>query len=248
MQIPDLTRRSKLPKIDSSDILPLAFAGLSLGVLILSVALFWLAVSFSRLANQKPPTLVQQVDGHAFSVRPADHSYREPEVIRRFVSDWAVMTFTWGKLPGDQKKTVDEGMAIAGNKRVSTAAWEASFALAPDFRDAFLHQLATDVIPDGVFDGKVSAVLVPQQVSPPQTAGEGRWQVDLIATRILFDDANPAGTTIPFNRRIFVRAVEPARQPLIQDASEYQRVVYRMLEGGIQIEEIRPLTTEELNR
>jgi hypothetical protein len=221
---------------------------LSLGVLILSVALFWLAVSFSRLANQKPPTLVQQVDGHAFSVRPADHSYREPEVIRRFVSDWAVMTFTWGKLPGDQKKTVDEGMAIAGNKRVSTAAWEASFALAPDFRDAFLHQLATDVIPDGVFDGKVSAVLVPQQVSPPQTAGEGRWQVDLIATRILFDDANPAGTTIPFNRRIFVRAVEPARQPLIQDASEYQRVVYRMLEGGIQIEEIRPLTTEELNR
>jgi hypothetical protein len=248
MQISDLTRKSKLPKIDSSDILPLAFAGLSVGVFILAIALFWLAVSFSKLANQKPPTLVQQVNGHAFSVRPADYNYREPEVIRRFVSDWAVMTFTWGKLPGDQRNTMDEGVAIAGNKRVSTAAWEAAFALAPDFRDTFLEQLATEVIPDGVFDGNVSAVLVPQQISPPQAAGDGHWQVDLIATRIVFNDANPAGYTIPFNRRIFVRAVEPARQPLIQNASEYQQVVYRMLEGGIQIEEIRPINTEELSQ
>lgn len=248
MQIPNLTRKSKLPRLDSSDILPLAFAGLSIGVLILSLALFWLAVSFSRLANQKPPTLVQQVDGRAFSVRPAEYTYREPEVIRRFVSEWAVMTFTWGKLPGDQRRTVDEGVEIEGNKRISTAAWEASFALAPDFRDAFLQQLATEVIPTGVFDGKVSAVLVPQQVSPPQVVGESRWQVDLIATRIIFDDTNPSGVTIPFNRRIYLRAVEPARQPLIQNASEYQRVVYRMLEGGVQIEEIRPITLEEVSQ
>ncbi len=248
MQIPNLTRKSKLPQIDSSDILPLAFLGLSVGVLILAISLFWLAVSFSRLANQKTPTLVQQVDGRAFTVRSADYYYREPELIRRFVSDWAVMTFTWGKLPGDQRQTIDKGIEVAGNKRVSTAAWEASFALAPDFRDAFLQQMATDVVPEGVFDGKVSAILVPQQISPPQSAGEERWQVDLIATRILFDDTNPAGYTVPFNRRFFVRAIEPPHQPLIQNAADYQRVVYRMLEGGVQIEEIRPINPEELSQ
>ncbi len=248
MQISDLTRKSKLPKLHSSDILPLAFAGLSVGVLILSVAVFWLAISFSRLASQKPPTLVQQVDGRAFTVRPTDYQYREPEVIRRLVSDWAVMTFTWGKLPTEQKQSTDPGVKIAGNKRIPSAAWEASFVLAPDFRDAFLKQLATDVVPDGVFDGKVSAVLVPQNISPPQVAGEGRWQVDLIATRILFDETNPAGYTVPFNRRIFVRAVEPPQSPLTQNASEYQRVAYRMLEGGVQIEEIRPINPEELSQ
>ena len=51
MEITELNRKRKLPKLDSSDILPLAFAGLSIGVFILAIALFWLAVSFSKLAN-----------------------------------------------------------------------------------------------------------------------------------------------------------------------------------------------------
>jgi hypothetical protein len=244
MQFSDLSRRSKLPKLDSSDILPLAFAGLSVGVFILAVSLFWLAFSFSKLTQKPAPTLVQQVDGRAFTVRSADQLYREPEVIRRVVSDWAVMTFTWGSLPGEENP-VEEGVKVSGNHRVTHAAWEAGFLLATDFRDAFLQQLATAVIPPAVFEGQVSAVLIPQQVSPPQVVDEGLWQVDLIATRIVFDDTNPAGTTIPFNRRFYVRAIEPPRNPLIDNASEYQQVVYRLLESGLQIEEIRPIQPEE---
>jgi hypothetical protein len=245
MQITDLRRKAQRFKLDSSDILPLAFAGLSVGVLALSAALFWLAVSFSKLANQPVPTLVQQVDGRAFTVRPADYLHREPEVIRQLVSDWAVMTFTWGTLPGDSGGVADEGVKVSRHERVPTTAWEASFALAPDFRDSFLEKLATDIITDGVFEGTVSAVLVPQHISLPQAAGEGHWQVDLIATRIIFDSTNPAGLTVPFNRRFFVKAIEPPQEPLIANASEYQQVAYQMLEGGVQIVEIRPLTVEE---
>lgn len=243
MQITDLKRKSQRFKIDSSDILPLAFAGLSAGVLILSVAMFWLAISFSRLANKEPPTLVQQVDGRAFMVRPADRLYREPEVIRRTVSDWAVMTFTWGNLPGQNKPSTDEGKTV-GRDRIPTSAWEASFLLAADFRDEFVKQYATNVVPPGVFEGKVAAVLVPQDFSPPEVAGTGRWRIDMIATRIVFDDANPSGATIPFNRTFYVRAVQPPENPLAENATEYQRLVYRMLEGGVQIEEIRPLERE----
>lgn len=248
MEIFDLTRKSRLPKIHSSDILPLAFAGLSVGVLLLAISLFWLAASFSRVASQKPPTLVQQVDGKAYTARPADYRHREPEVIRQVVTNWAVMTFTWGRLPGDTQTSVDEGIRVPGGKRIPKAAWEASFALAPDFRDAFLQALAADTVPQEVFEGRHSAVLIPQHISPPQAIGDGRWQVDLIATRVLFDNTNPAGTTLSFNRRITLRAVEPPRQPLIPDASEYQQVAYRMLEGGLQIEEIRPIKPEDLNR
>ena len=245
MQFSHLLRKQKLPRIDSSDILPLAFAGLSTGILFLSIAFFWLAVSLSKVANQKPPTLVQQVNGKAFTVRPADYTYREPEVIRRVVSDWATMTFTWGTLPGNQAKTTDEGIEVGSGKRVPSPAWAASFLLAPDFRDEFLNQLSTEVIPEGVFGGEVSAVLVPQQVSPPQAVGEGQWKVDLMATRIVFDPSNPAGTTIPFNRRIYLRAVEPPQSPLTEQATKEQKVVYQSLEGGLQIEEIRPIQLEE---
>jgi len=245
MQFSHLLRKRKLPRVDSSDILPLAFAGLSLGVLFLSVAFFWLAFSLSKVANQKPPTLVQQVDGKAFTVRLADHTYREPEVIRRVVSDWATMTFTWGTLPDNPAKTPDEGVEVDGGKRVPSPAWAASFLLAPDFRDEFLNQLSTDVIPEGVFGGEISAVLVPQQISPPQSVGEGQWKVDLMSTRIVFDSSNPAGTTIPFNRRIYLRAVEPPQNPLIEEATKEQKIVYQSLEGGLQIEEIRPIQLEE---
>lgn len=248
MQFQDLTRRGRLPKLDSSDILPMAFAGLSVGVLVLGISLFWLAASFARLANKPAPTLVQQVDGRAFTVRPADVHYREPEVIQRLVSDWAVMTFTWGSLPGEEAPQVEEGIEVVGNERVTESAWEASFILTTDFRDTFLQQLATKVTPPAVFEGQVSAVIIPQQISPPQVVSEGLWQVDLIATRILFDANNPSGTTIPFNRRFYVRAIEPPGIPLIDNASHYQQMVYRLLESGLQIEEIRPLNPEELSQ
>lgn len=254
MQISDLKRKSQRFKLDSTDILPIAFAGLSIGVFILAIVTFWLAVSFSKLSNQKPPTLVQQVNGNAFTAQPADHQHREPEVIRRTISNWAIMTFTWGKLPGQNKPQVDEGKEIAADPssqrsdrhRVPSSAWEASFLLAPDFRDAFLQKLATDIIPEGVFRGQVAAVLVPQNFSEPESTGEGHWRIHMIATRILFDNANPAGQTIPFNRTIYVRAIDPPQSPLGQNTTDYQRLVYSMLENGLQIEEIRPLEREDL--
>ncbi len=245
MKIFDLKHARSWFRMDSTDILPLAFAGLTIATLALAAIAASFAVSLSKLANQTTPTLVQQVNGRAFTVRPADHHYREPEVIRRTIANWAVLTFTWGKLPGQQEQTtLDAGKSVSGNNRIPTGTWEASFLLAPDFREAFLQKLAKDVIPQDVFSGRVAAVLVVQEVSPPEIAGDDRWQVNLIATRIVFDDANPSGAMIPFNRTIYVRAIEPPENPLVENATEYQRIVYSMLEGGLQIEEIRPLKPE----
>ena len=66
----------------------------------------------------------------------------------------------------------------------------------------------------------------------------------MVATRLLFDDSNPSGYVIPFNRTFFVRAVTPPRNPLEDDATVHQRIVYAMLERGLVIEEIRPLDQE----
>jgi hypothetical protein len=244
MQKINKLKQSRL-RMDSSDILPLAFLGLSIASVCSAIAIIWLAVSFSKLVNKPSPTLVQQVDGKAFVVRPEEYYYREPELIRKTVSDWAVMTFSWGTVSDSKpSKQKDSGVDVGGRKKVPRSTWEASFLLTPDFRDAFLDKLAKEVIPAGVFDGKVSQVIVPQSVSPPQSAGVGRWKVDMVATRILFDGVNPLGHAIPINRTFYVRAIDPPTTPLKENANEYQRVVYQMLAAGLQIEEIRPLDAE----
>mgnify|MGYP005847619959 CR=1 FL=1 len=218
-----------------------------MGVVCLTIAFIWLALAVSRLANQPPPTLVQQVDGRAYMVRTEDYFHREPEVIRKTVSDWAIMTFSGGTLPGNQDTAIDSGVAVKGRRRVTTGAWEASFLLAPDFRDTFLNELAAAVIPPGIFEGRVASVLVPQTISPPQLAGDNRWKVDMVATRIIFDSTNPSGYSIPFNRTFYVKAIDPPQNPLTQNATEYQRIVYQMLESGLQIEEIRPFEAVKRN-
>jgi hypothetical protein len=78
MQISELKRKSQRFRVDSTDILPLAFVGLSVATIVLSFGTIWLGISFAKLAAQKPPTLVQQVDGKAFTVRPMAYRYREP--------------------------------------------------------------------------------------------------------------------------------------------------------------------------
>lgn len=86
---------------------------------------------------------------------------------------------------------------------------------------------------------------MPQNFSPPEAVGKGRWRIDMIATRIVFDAANPSGQTLPFNRTFYVKAIQPPQNPLTEKATEYQRIIYTVLEGGIQIEEIRPLARED---
>jgi hypothetical protein len=177
--------------------LPLAFAGLSVGavmLLIIDAVAGCVGITIGQSEAADPGAAGGW--SRLLPLRPADYQYREPEVIRQVVSDWAVMTFTWGKLPGNTESpsmTVSRlQCAIGFRKRPGKPrfCWPLTFAM-PSF-----STLATEVIPDGVFDGQVSAVLIPQHISPPQAIGEGRWQVDLVATRVVFEASNPSGTTL----------------------------------------------------
>lgn len=256
MHISELRKRLKRSSFDSSDILPLAFAGLAIGEAILAAGLIWVGHSLSQLSNKPAPTLVQKTDGQAFAVRTADTNYREPQVIRQLVTEWATFTYTWsGKMTTSiagqaQSATKDEGIKIK-NKRVPTAAWQASFVLSSDaqsnFRESFLEELAAMPTIDGVLVGNTKTVLVVQHVSEPQAlAGtSGRWQVNMVASLILFDREHPAGYAIPWNHSYFVRAVEVPQTPLPASASEYQQVIYQLRQRGLEIEKILPFEGEK---
>lgn len=256
MQISELRKRLKRSTLDSSDILPLAFVGLAIGEMLLAIGLIWIGHSINQIAQKPAPTLVQKVDGQAFTVRSTDHDYREPQVIRQLVQEWAALTYTWsGKVTTTiagkaQSPTKDEGIKVK-NKRVPTVAWQASFLLSSDsessFREAFLEELTKMPHLEGVLAGNTKTVLVVQHVSEPQAlAGTtGRWQVNLVANLIVVDRNHPAGITIPWNHAYFVRAVEPPQTPLPDPASDYQQVIYQLRQRGLEIEKILPFEGEK---
>ena len=80
--------------------------------------------------------------------------------------------------------------------KVTTASWQASFALAEDFRNAFLLQIAK-MTPSEVFNGSAQSVLSIQSVADPKPMGKGQWQVDVVANLLIFDSRYPRGELSP---------------------------------------------------
>jgi len=102
-------RRPKL-LIDSKDILPLCFVGLTTFSLISFLFLLFLSSKVNQLAARKT-TFVQLVNGRALVISEQHYLYRHPEVIKNTVREWANLTFNWdGVIPGT--KELDKGRNV----------------------------------------------------------------------------------------------------------------------------------------
>ena len=232
--------------------LPLFVLG-SIGLQVsMLVVLVLQAGSIHRLSYQAAPTLVQLQDGQAIRVSSMAEKERTPETIRRFVNDTLLLMFNWsGNLPVStvedaRDPKTDPGLPIQverGKRTVATASWQASFALSEDFRREFLTRVA-ELTPPGVFSGKTQVVMVINHVSEPESVGEGRWQVDVVAYLYVFDDANVLGQTIPFNREVFVEAI--AAPALPEGDTPLEKSIYHIRQAGLQIYAIRELDREDL--
>ena len=224
------------------------------------VLLFLLFIQFIflyRISSRPVPTLVQLLDGRAIQVKETEMLQRSPETIRRFVSETMTLMFDWsGNLPPE---TVEEARSpqsdpgvpieIKGGKdgRVTTSSWEASFALSEDFRRGFIERVA-DLTPSGVFseNRQSQGVMVLKRVSMPEEIAPGEWKVILISNLYLFSSNDQAGSNIPYNREIYVRAVDPPSLPLAEKSSALERVVFRARQSGLEIYKIRDLPRESL--
>jgi hypothetical protein len=209
--------------------------------------------SYSQLNKKPPPSLVQLETGKSVKVAALGNSDRTPQVVSHFVSDTMTLMMNWsGNLPPttveeSTKPKPDTGINIGerglrGN-RVTSGAWQASHALSEDFRKEFLKMLA-DMTPPGVFKGKTQVVLVPLSIQPPIKIEEGKWKVKMIANLTIFDQGNNLGEVIPFNKEIFVRAVEAPESPT--NISGLAAVIYQVRASGLEIYAIRDLPQENL--
>ena len=211
----------------------------------------WIA----KLSRKPVPTLVELVDGRSIQVGAEASLYRSPQTIQYFVSQITTMLFSSsGMLAEDStvpktnlKPKLDAGIELKGNnlrgkRKVTTTAWEASFALSEDFRSTFLPELA-QIIPPGVFSGTTQTALVINHLSQPEQLEAGKWKLKMIANLYLFTGGDPIGKAIPVNKDIYVRAVYLTSQPLPNRLTDIQKAVYNARASGLEIYRFGDLAT-----
>lgn len=227
--------------LESKDILPLCFVGLTAFSCLSFLLILFVSFRVSQLAARKM-TFVQMVDGKSMVVSEQDYLYRHPEVVRDTVRQWANLTFNWdGVIPGT--KELDKGRNIGNGKRVTTNTYFGSFLIQPGpqgFRQEALQALA-EITPARVFSGQVRSKIVISYLSAPRQTRLGEWEVDMVATRVLVNLPGGADEEIPFNRTLTLKAVDIPTPPAA-DASALEQQLYALQKAGLEITKISEFT------
>ena len=224
--------------IQNENTIILAILGLSVA---LALSLFGnlLLLFNNRALAVKDKTFVQLQGGYTIPVEEFDQHYREADVIRRTAATWMQLTFEWDNhIPDSDLK--DKGYKVYG-ETVPTKAYLASYLMADGFRKEFLKLLGSTVVPAQVYSGQLQSVLRFYSISNPRQVAEGRWQVDIVATRIERGVGQEV-REIPINRRITLQASVPI-QPALGESEPvaWRRHVYELLNNGLIITDVIPL-------
>ena len=242
--------RKTSSRFSNNDLLGIcALTGVGLSTLSLVIQGF-LFFSYNSLAKRPVPTLVQLASGDSISVTQLGSKERTPEVLMTFTSRALTLLMSWSNtLPGEgasSGKTEDFGVEIkveGRQEKVTTPTYQASFALSEDFRKEFLQELAK-LTPDGVFSGTTKVVFVPLEIQKPIQIEPGKWKISVVSNLLVFDQSDISGRAIPFNKDVFVQAV---------DVPDYQAhlsgialAVQQIRSSGVEIYAIRDLVREDL--
>ncbi|MGC1528408.1 MAG: hypothetical protein WA783_20340 [Phormidesmis sp.] len=206
---------------------------------------FLCLVGILYIGGKETPSLVQLEDGRSIAVEPLDKYDRTPKVIVEFVRESLSQLFTWNATSkvddNGLTRTVvsDDGVEIEGD-RITTRTWKASFSIAEDFRTQMLAEIAA-LTPDEIFNGTAQSVLNIDSIATPVEIEPGLWEVNIVATLLVFDSRHPEGLAVPFNKKMVVAAVEPSQDPLPEETTSIQKAVYQTRASGLMIQEMYEL-------
>ena len=247
--VPLLEKKQQKHKINLLTILAIATLSLHLGTLSM---LILQGFKIRQLYLRKPPTFVQLINGQR--VGSVDNLERDPEAIRQFISKTMTLMFDWsGKLPAQTIEEVsqpkpDRGISIKtareNRQKVSTSSWMASFALSEDFRPSFLREIA-EMTPKEIFSNvphkTITTQLIIKRISQPQKIAPGKWQVEIVANLIHTKTTNNSKIITPFNKDLFVEAVDYFVYPQTNSTTDLQKAIYSIRADRLEIYEIRDL-------
>jgi hypothetical protein len=238
-------------KFSNSDLMGL-FVVVSIGLHIAtSLVLGLLSFSLFKVSTKPAPTLVQLGTGDSISVAPLGSKERTPDVIKKFTSDSLSLLMTWTGTVDQGGQTVpDKGVEIQSptssrRAKITTPAYQGGFTLSEDFRKEFLLTIGS-LTPSTVFSGRTQVVFVPLSISQPIKIEEGKWRIDVVANLNVISQNDLLGTTIPFNKEIFVQAVEAPQYKAT--AEGIVAVVQRVRSSGLQIYAMRDYNDKEVTK
>lgn len=204
-----------------------------LAVLVLVELLQWLFIY--QIASRPVPSLMQLQDGTAMQVEAIAPHERTPASIRSYVYAALTALFTaTGTVQDSSGKWVEDRQFQIGDRPVATSAWAASHALAGDFPRASMLERIASITPSEVFEANAQTEvhLEIRNLSDPIPVGDGQWQVDVVATRVITQQGIETDR-LPFNKSVFVRAIEPYRAP--EGATPTTLAMQEYRSGGMEI-------------
>ena len=210
----------------------------SLGGLLLQ---FYVGTLATIALNRKPFRLVELQDGSTVEAKITEHWERQPETIETFTRETVGLLFAWtGQTLDETGQLVpDAGVEISQDgkrRRLTTPAWQASFALAPEIQGAMQMKIA-ELTPPTVFEGSQDQVFLQiDHLSPPQPVpGEpGRWSQTLVGKLVHLQQGRVARLPVPFNKQIYLRAVDVPRASPVE-LSPLQAAIYEVRRAGLEI-------------
>lgn len=219
------------------------FVLVTLGLhLLLTFLVFYGGFQVSRLANRPIPTAVQLEGGRMIQQTAMPHDFRSADVIETVVKSWASATLSWRSKSAEQGAS-DTGREIGNGRKVPTITWKSSFLLSEqdNFRSKFL-QMLSQLIPFSVLNGQATTMAEIINLSKPQSAGTGRWSIDLVSNVLLFESpAAPGRLLFTFNKRVFIKAIPTVINPLPEQATDVQKMIFDLRLAGLEIDEMQDL-------
>jgi hypothetical protein len=238
----------------------------ALGISALSLLLQVISYAgINRIATKPNPTLVQTIDGKAMTITALEGKERSPEVIRKFTQGTIEKLFNWRVylLPTNSEEMrtpkIDPGVPIISKGRTDlklpTPVWGASFAISDDFRDSFMAEhLAPLITSLKVLQGTSEVAFIPVTMEDPVPVVGGNneklWKVKIVANLAIRTSATVPETLVPFNKTIFLRAVEPpaAQDANLTKANDLQTAISIARNAGLEIYGIRDYDKEDLTK
>lgn len=207
-------------KTKKANILPLfVVATFSLNVLTLLLLMFHGSM-LKRLGGQLPQSLVQLTDGRAITVESQEYSERNLETIRRFVGQTMTLMFTWSEKQPPQR------------------VWQLTSELLSGDVKPKLEAEVIQTTPREILENRISgaeSVLLIRRISQPEEVGNGEWKLEITANRLFLTGNNRSGEAIPFNKKIFVRALDTQIISAPTTDNSLHAAVYRLNEARLEI-------------
>ncbi|MGH2412973.1 MAG: hypothetical protein ACRDEA_04615 [Microcystaceae cyanobacterium] len=224
--------------------------------LLLQLGLF---LGLFQIANKPPPVLVQLQDGQSINVKAIDSLERTDEAILKFVNQILSMTFTWsGVMPSEKDPgqfVPDPGVAVVNAQnqplgKITTAAWEATYAFEVNARSKFLQELVT-LVPQSVFTNKANVAFVPIKILPPQRIAPGRWKVRVFSNLLYTTGLSNVEQIVPYNVDVYIHSVIVSDLNSIAQSTDIHSkalaaTIAKARTAALEIEAIVPYRSEEL--